>query len=155
MFPRLYDPRIEMTFLFLQLFNITWWTCQWIDILLFIIYYWLFESSFSFILRFEMYSKMFVCWSFVFSFVMNCIRHEFLSKSEFSMQNLFLNVIFFLSLFETGVINRIRKTFVTFLIFEAVATFSVEEVYFVSKIMFCSVLSCTGPAGSSYLSTQK
>lgn len=155
MFPRLYDQEFIWHFYFYSFFTSPDEHVSELAFcnLLYIIY----DFWFSFISRSEMCSKMFVCWSFIFSFDTNCIRHEFLSKSEFLMQNHFLNVIFSLRLFETGVINRIRKAVVTFLmiIFEAVTTFSVEKVYFVSKIkMFWPVLSCSGPAGSSYLSTQ-
>ena len=84
------------------------------------------------------------------------MRHAFLFMSEFLMQNHFLMIIFYLFLFESGVINPIRKTVACFLMFEVVATFSVEKVYFGSKVkIFWPALSCSSPAGSSYLSTQK
>ena len=56
----------------------------------------------------------------------------FLSIIEFVMQNHVLNIILCLILFETGVINQIRKTAVCFpmTLFEVVATFSVKNVYF-------------------------
>ena len=60
------------------------------------------------------------------------LRKTFLSIIEFVMQNHVLNIILCLILFETGVINQIRKTAVCFpmTLFEVVATFRVKNVYF-------------------------